>query len=232
MVLHNAPIQAVIFDLDGTLLCTEHLQWKGWNVALRTLGVPLHLTKKQYQNYCGRSGHEIEKELLAEYGFSLPVGALLRAKERFLHSHFNSEPLHWTKGARFTLRYFRSLSIPVGLATGGKRDEMMKKLRKLDAHLHFDTLVCLSDVKNGKPHPDIYREACHRLGVQPSHALAFEDTSSGVLSASRAGLRVIAIPTPYSSKQDFSSAWAVCRDFKQAMKRIGNIEKNKPVKRH
>ncbi len=217
-------IHAVVFDLDGTLLRTEHLQWKGWNIALKASGSRHHITKKQYQKFCGRSGHEIEKEIISSFNLRLRPGALLSKKEHFLHSHFSREPLHWARGARAALSFFKRRGLPIALATGGKRKEMMKKLRKLNAHLHFDALVCLSDVKKGKPHPDIYTEACRRLHVSPSAALAFEDTSSGVQSASRAGLKVVAIPTIYSSSQDFSRAWAVCKSFKQASARIKHLK--------
>ncbi len=210
-------IKAVVFDLDGTLLRTEHLQWKGWNIALKSCGLRHRITKKEYRKYCGRSGHEIEKEIIASFNLRLRPGALLSKKERFLHSHFSREPLHWARGARAALSFFKRRGLPIALATGGKRNEMIKKLRKLNAHLHFDALACLSDVRHGKPHPDIYLLACRRLGVSPKNAIAFEDTESGVQSASRAGLRVIAIPTPYSSGQSFSKAWARCKSFKQAV---------------
>ena len=216
------PIRAVVFDLDGTLLRTEHLQWKGWNMALKAAGFLHRLTKKQYQKYCGHSGHEIEKKIFEAFSLHLRPGVLLAKKERFLHRHFSTRPIHWAPGARTALRFFHLHNIPIALATGGKRKEMMKKLRKLNAHLHFDALVCLSDVRRGKPAPDIYLLACRRLRVSPKDALAFEDTSSGVLSASRAGLKVVAIPTPYSSGQSFSKAWARCKSFKQAISKIRN----------
>jgi len=222
MAKSHSPIRAVVFDLDGTLLRTEHIQWQGWNFALKRYGKRLSL--RQYHSYAGHTGKQVEPELISLFELSsLPSasrpkpGALLRAKLKFLHSHLSSKPLHWMPGARTALRMCKRAGLGIGLATSGRRREMMKKLRRLNAHLHFDALVCLDDVKRGKPHPDLYLEACRRLGVPPRAALAFEDTSSGVLSASRAGLKVVAIPTRYSIDQDFSSAWAVCKSFKQAM---------------
>ena len=218
-------IQAVVFDLDGTLLRTEHLQWRGWNAALAAIGVKKRITRAQYAKYCGVSGETNAKLIVGDYGLEARIAprALLLAKEKFLHKTFFGQPVAWMPYARSALRYFRRLGLPIALATSGKRAETMKKLRPLSAHLHFDTLVCRDDVSRGKPHPDIYAQACKRLGVSSKNTIAFEDTSSGVLSASRAGLRVISIPTIYSKSQDFSKAWAVCSDFKSAMRKTGNL---------
>jgi beta-phosphoglucomutase-like phosphatase (HAD superfamily) len=57
-------------------------------------------------------------------------------------------------------------------------------------------VVSSDDVAKGKPEPDVYREACARLGTSPERAVAVEDSSSGINAAHAAGLSVIAIPNP------------------------------------
>jgi HAD superfamily hydrolase (TIGR01509 family) len=61
---------------------------------------------------------------------------------------------------------------------------------------HFKTTVSSEEVPRGKPAPDVYLEAARRLGAAPAACAAIEDSTNGILAASAAGMRVIAIPRP------------------------------------
>ena len=61
----------------------------------------------------------------------------------------------------------------------------------------FDTVVSSEEVARGKPAPDVYLEAMRRLGAEPAHAAAIEDSSNGIRSAHAAGMRVIALPNAH-----------------------------------
>ena len=58
----------------------------------------------------------------------------------------------------------------------------------------FEATVSSEEVARGKPAPDVYLEAARRLGVDPAHTAAIEDSHNGILAAKAAGMRVIAIP--------------------------------------
>ena len=84
--------------------------------------------------------------------------------------------------------------VRVGLASNSPRtlvDAALATARMTDA---FDAIVTSDDVEHPKPAPDIYLLACERLGVEPSDALALEDSASGVAAAKAAGLTVFGVP--------------------------------------
>jgi beta-phosphoglucomutase-like phosphatase (HAD superfamily) len=66
--------------------------------------------------------------------------------------------------------------------------------------------MCAEDVQLTKPNPDLYQAVCRVLGLQPTQAIAFEDTVNGVLAAKRAGLYCVAIPNPITQYQRMSEA--------------------------
>ena len=83
---------------------------------------------------------------------------------------------------------------PLGLASSSNRKLIELALELLGVQQLFRATVSSEEVARGKPAPDVYLEAAHRLGVDPSHAAAVEDSHNGILSAKAAGMRVLAIP--------------------------------------
>ena len=67
-------------------------------------------------------------------------------------------------------------------------------MAKLNILEYFDQIVCASMVKHGKPQPDIYIEAAHRLSLEPEQCVALEDSPNGVLAAVRAGCVTVMVP--------------------------------------
>ena len=74
-----------------------------------------------------------------------------------------------------------------------------KTLRIVGVSDWFDEVITADDVAEGKPAPDIFIKAARLLGVAPAKCLALEDAPAGILAAQRAGMQVIAIPSPLAS---------------------------------
>ncbi len=85
---------------------------------------------------------------------------------------------------------------PLGVASSANRELIDLVLELSGLARVFQATVSSEEVARGKPAPDVYVEACRRLGVGPSHAAAVEDSHAGIGSAKAAGMRVIAIPNP------------------------------------
>src|SRR5690606_14002701 len=97
-------------------------------------------------------------------------------------------------GAVELVERLRAMKVPIGLASNSPRFLVDDALRTAGLAEVFDATVCASDVEHPKPAPGIYLLACERLGVDPSDALALEDSPSGIAAAKAAGLTCIAVP--------------------------------------
>ncbi|MDD3032402.1 MAG: HAD family phosphatase [Candidatus Pacebacteria bacterium] len=205
-------IKGVVFDLDGTLFDTEYYQWQGWVVPLKDFGIDL--SKEKYLKYAGKKGEDIEKELISDFNLGINQGDLLNEKRKLLEEWFSTKELGLMPFAREIVEYFfNNPNYKVALCSGGPRDEVILKLKRNDFLKYFEVITTSSDVKRGKPFPDIYEKAVEGLGLNNEDCLAFEDTQYGVQSAKDAGLFCFAIPSEYSLQQDFSKADEVLKSL-------------------
>ena len=119
----------------------------------------------------------------------------------------NAEPM---PGAVALVERLSRAHVPISIATSSSREGYELKARRHAGWLaHFRCVVTRSEVKNGKPAPDLFLRGPEGLGVAPGRCLAFEDAPSGVEVAGVAGIRVIALPTVGTHPAAFTNATAV-----------------------
>jgi HAD superfamily hydrolase (TIGR01509 family) len=184
--------QAAIFDNDGLLLDTED----AWTRAERTLFAARGrtFTAEHKRSLIGSAHPDAARKL--EAMLELPgQGEQLMGE---LHELVMAEALAGVAprpGALELLARLRRAGVPLGVASNSRRQFVE---RVLDAAGllpgPFATIVCVEDVEHPKPAPDIYLEACRRLGVAPGASAALEDSPTGVAAARAAEMFVIGVP--------------------------------------
>jgi HAD superfamily hydrolase (TIGR01509 family) len=185
-------IDAVVFDLDGVLIQTEEL-WdevraglsreRGGNYDSAAQRAMMGMSSVEWSRYMH------EHVGLPESPSEIAAEVVSRMAERY------REQLPLIDGAvaaveRLAARW------PLGVASSSNRPLIDLVLELSDLARLFRATVSSEEVARGKPAPDVYLEACRRLGVAASSAAAVEDSHAGIASAKAAGMRVIAIPNP------------------------------------
>jgi HAD superfamily hydrolase (TIGR01509 family) len=184
-------LEAVLFDMDGTLVDSE----KVWDVGLRELARRYggELSAPARTRMIGTSMAESMEILHADIAqpWRDPHTSVtwLEARVRDLFA----SGLVWRPGARELLAAVRAEGIPSALVTATRRHLVEVALTTIGAD-NFDVVVCGDDVAQTKPHPEPYLTAAARLGVAPDRCVAIEDSPTGVTSARRAGCVVVAVP--------------------------------------
>jgi len=184
---------AVIFDCDGTVVNSMPAHFEAWCDALAYYGAANVFREDVFYAMGGRPTKDIVVDLNAEYGLKLdPQAVAMKKRESFLGRLGQVELIDEVVGFAREQRGRR----PLAIATGGTRHVIERTLQVLEISDLFDEVVTADDVAAGKPAPDIYLEAARRLGVAAERCLALEDAPAGIMSAQRAGMAVVAVPSP------------------------------------
>jgi HAD superfamily hydrolase (TIGR01509 family) len=182
--------EAVVFDLDGLLLDSEH-RWDEVREELtRERGARWH--DRAQADMMGMSSVEWSRYMHDELGLSESPEEISAEVVRRMEARYR-ERLPLLPGApeaveRIAARW------PLGLASSSNKPLIDLALEVSDLARLFLATVSSEEVTRGKPAPDVYLEAARRLDVDPTRAAAIEDSHNGILSAAAAGIRVVAIP--------------------------------------
>lgn len=188
--------EAVIFDCDGTLVDSMPAHFEAWCEALALYGAGGVFKEDVFLAMGGRPTRDIVVELNDEYDLRLDPEAVAFAKREAFLKRLNTVTLIDEVAA-----FAESLrgKVPMAVASGGSRMVVEKTLRIVGVSDWFDEVITADDVVEGKPAPDIFIKSARLLGVSPAKCLALEDAPAGILAAQRAGMQVIAIPSPLAS---------------------------------
>ncbi|MFI9008380.1 HAD family hydrolase [Actinosynnema sp. NPDC053489] len=188
-------VEAVLWDMDGTLLDSEKL----WDIPLYEFVEKLGgtLSRETREAMVGSSVPRTMSMLFAEVGVDRPSaedvadGAawIMRRTEEVFRAG-----LPWRPGAREALRAVRDSGVPMALVTSTERQLTEVALDTIGRDL-FDVTVCGDEVdRRNKPLPEPYLKAARLLGVDPTRCVAVEDSPTGVASAVAAGCTVLVVP--------------------------------------
>jgi HAD superfamily hydrolase (TIGR01509 family) len=185
--------EAVVFDLDGVLLDSEQLWNESKEELVRESGG--RWREEAPTAMMGMSSREWSRYMHDELGVNMDAEEInrdvVRRMEERYHRHLPLLP-----GAVEAVRSLHR-RWPLALASSANREIIDFALEVADLAGEFGATVSSEEVQSGKPAPDVYLEAAHRLGVQPDRCVAIEDSSNGMRSAAAAGMAVLAVPNEH-----------------------------------
>jgi beta-phosphoglucomutase len=194
-------VKAVIFDMDGTIVKTEHI----WHMAvvnvLAQCGVKdlSEQHKSQLQALSG-VGLEYSCRFLKEtFGLKLSAQELLDKKVALAHEYFDKH-LEFIEGFEAFHTKLQKVSIPTSIATNADRSSLQRISNKLNFERFFGkNMYCVADVNNvSKPDPAIFLHSADKLGAKPEECIVFEDSLVGFTAANAAGMKCIGIKNAFN----------------------------------
>lgn len=185
-------IEAVVFDMDGVLIDSEHV----WDDVREQLAAERggRWSDRAQRDMMGMSSPEWSRYMHDEIGLAEPPEEINRiVVERMLGRYSSGPPL--IEGAVDAVRRLAA-EWRLAIASSSNRELIDAVLDSTPLGPLFELTVSSEQVARGKPAPDVYLEAARRLGVDPMRTAAIEDSHNGIRAAKAAGMRTLAIPNP------------------------------------
>ena len=214
--------EAVIFDLDGTLIDNNSYHIEAWKIFYDKIGKPF--SKEEYtKNINGRINRDIfnyvfnttlSPEVIEEYS---------NEKEAMYRDLYKShiKPIN---GLLDFLEELENAKIPKAIATSGLTTNINFMFEHVPIKKYFFNVVDASQISQGKPHPEIFLKAAISVNAVPSNCVAFEDSVAGIKSAKAAGMKVIAITTTHTA-EDVREYDLIIKDYTEiSLTKLRNLK--------
>ncbi|MCK5136241.1 MAG: hexitol phosphatase HxpB [Bacteroidales bacterium] len=185
-------IKAVIFDMDGILIDSEHYWQRTEKTLFRELGI--ELTDELLVQTRGLRTEEMVKHWGNRFHLNsvTPEELMQRYDDRMVETMQADVPL--MDGAREAIMFFHDRQIPIALATCSTTAHIDAAMGKHNLKKYFNHVVSAAHQMPGKPHPEVYLKTAALLNIDPTCCLAIEDSFFGVIAAKAARMKVIAMP--------------------------------------
>lgn len=189
-------LKAVIFDMDGVLVDSHPSHTMAWRKLLLLHGKQMMESHVELVR-SGRKKEELLQWFLGDLT-SDQIHACSQEKNAFFQEQMGN--LAAIAGVQELLPELSQAAVPMAVASCGGRARVYRILELLQINQHFRLVITGDDVTQGKPDPEIFLKAAEQLSVRPAESLVFEDSVSGILAATAAGMKSVGIADGYRAQ--------------------------------
>lgn len=191
-------IDAVIFDMDGTLIDSMWM-WEQIDIDyLARFGYTLPADLQE--SIEGMSFKETADYIQKRFNIPEDTDTMMKTWIEMAYEFYRTK-VDFKPGAREFLTELKRRGIKIGMATSNAMELVDVVLDHLDAHSYFDEIHVSSEVKHGKPFPDIYLLVAEKLGVSHDRCLVFEDILPGIRAGRAARMKVCSVYDRYAHQE-------------------------------
>ena len=237
-------LNAVLFDVDGTISETEDLHRKSFNESFREFNLDWFWDEAIYKELInigdgkGRIEYYIKRawpEMLEYKNLTKYINSIHKVKNEIFEDHILESDIKPRPGVQRLIEELKENKIRVVLVSSTSKENLVKLFNEgLDINISNFDLVAHGDcTENKRPSPEIYEWVLEKLRLPAQSCVAIEDSLRGLESAKNANIKVLVTPSIFTRDEDFTDAKVVVSDLgekdKPFKKIKGNVYGNKFV---
>lgn len=207
-------LKAVLFDMDGVIVDTEPLHRKAYFLMFKDMGI--HVTEQMYTSYTGQSTLNICKQLVGHFNLDTDPKTLVAIKRKhFKYLFENDTSLQLLDGVLDLIKNYHDNGLKLVLASSASMPNINRIFERFNLDQYFVAKLSGADLKQSKPHPEIFINAAKASGHPKRNCMVIEDSSNGIKAANDAGIFVVGYDSTHSTDQDYSKADKVVSSFSE-----------------
>lgn len=208
------PLKAVLFDMDGVIVDTEPLHRKAYFKTFDELEIAV--SEELYTSFTGASTKRVFETLIAKYSLSHTHEDLSAIKRAHFKDYFdNDEEFDLIPGVRELIKHYHENGIKLILASSATMVTINMVFEKFGLEQYFSGKISGAALKESKPHPEVFLLAAEMAEEPAESCMVIEDSTNGILAASRAEIFCAAYRSPHSKNQDYTLADIVVSDYEE-----------------
>ncbi len=212
-------IKCVIFDMDGVIIDSEEIHKKAYFETFNSLNI--NVTEELYKSFTGSSTINAFQRLVAHFKLdNNPEDLVLDKRERYVNFFENDPNLHLVAGVEEIIKYFYNKGITLILASSSAMINIDRVFNRFNLNTYFTAKISGADLKESKPHPEIFNKAAVLSKTNKENCVIIEDSDNGIKAANDANIFVFGFANKLSEGQTLEHADAVIHEFNELKKLI------------
>ena len=208
------PLKAVLFDMDGVIVDTEPLHRKAYFKMFDDLGI--EVSEDYYVTFTGSSTQSVMERLKEKFNLNQSWQDLAKIKRTYFKHYFDNDPdFDLLPGVRSLIEHYFENNIKLVLASSAHMNTINWVFEKFGLEKYFVGKISGADLKESKPHPEIFILASKIAEEPKENCMVIEDSTNGIEAAFRAGIFCSAYRSEHSVGQDYQKANLVVSDFSE-----------------
>ena len=217
------PLKAVLFDMDGVIVDTEPLHRKAYFQMFDDLGI--NVSEELYTSFTGASTKKVCNTLIEKYKLNQSQDDLAIIKRKyFRHFFYNDTDFNLLPGVKSLIENYFDNNIKLVLASSASMITIDMVFEKFDLEKYFIGKISGADLKESKPHPEIFILASEIADESKENCMVIEDSTNGIIAAHSAEIFCTAYKSEHSVGQNYEKANLVISDFSEI--EVEKIEKH------
>ncbi|WP_203256783.1 HAD family hydrolase [Hyunsoonleella ulvae] len=206
-------LKAVIFDMDGVIIDSEPMHRKAYHDMFKDIGIDV--STELYESFTGQSTINICKKLCDYFNLNESPEALVALKRKHYKQFFDTDSdLDLIDGVLDLIKNYHNNGLTLVLGSSASMSGINMIFNRFDLNQYFKAKLSGADLKQSKPHPEIFVKAAEASGFDATECMVIEDSTNGIQAAKSAGIYCVGYDSFHSKNQDYSNADKVISDFK------------------
>ena len=206
-------LKAVIFDMDGVIIDSEPMHNKAYHDMFNEIGI--EVSHSLYESFTGQSTINICKRLCDHFNLKETPEYLVSLKRKHYKQFFESNSeLGLIDGALDLIKDYHNNGLTLVLASSASMPNINQIFERFNLNQYFVAKLSGGDLKQSKPHPEIFIKAAEASGFSTNECIVIEDSTNGMKAAKAANIFCVGYDSFHSKNQDYTIADMVIKDFK------------------